>query len=347
MIAFVCELYFRGMTVKKILKELEDRYGEAGKVSRETPMAFIRYAAERKWIHYHAPKNLPLEQFILNSYMWLKRVSVVHTAVTEDVARETASMLLRLVQECYRTEGKTGEVHIGFAAGLSMQKVARAFADILCDPAPDLPKKIVIHSLVTGFEPGNPTTDPNTFFTFYVNRPTMQVETRFVSLFAPCMVQTRMMPQLLESKEIHDTFRAANDLDIIVTSGSDWADEHSSLLRCMDRSKESLGKLLRAGTVGDMLWRPIGKEGPVKESVSIRMMTLLELEQLSDFIQNKRYVLLMLGSCGKCKRPKGEILHTILKQNPQLITHLVVDSRSARQLEETVKREKQRGSIGG
>ena len=59
------------------------------------------------------------------------------------------------------------------------------------------------------------------------------------------------------------------------------------------------------------------------------------------FIREGQHVLLMLGSCGKCKTPKGNILHTILNQKEKLVSHLVVDSRTAGELVEIMKREEE------
>ena len=71
-------------------------------------------------------------------------------------------MVLRgLVQERHRQDRTRQEVHIGLAAGLSMRQLAQAFADLLCERAPDLPARIIFHAMVTGHEPDNPTTDPN------------------------------------------------------------------------------------------------------------------------------------------------------------------------------------------
>ncbi len=340
LVSLVCELFCKGLTVKKIIEALEEQLGEAGKMKRETPYALLRIAAKENWLRYHAPTDLKLAEKIRQSYMWLNHVGVVHTAVTDDVAHEASCMLIRLVQELCRN-GKTEAIRIGFAAGFSMQKLAAAFADRLGEQTKDLPKKVIIHSCVAGFEPGRPTSDPNTFFSFFTNRLALQVEPEFVSLHAPSMVQSELIPALKENLEIRQAYEAAEHLDIIVTSGSDWADEHSSLRRCYERSPESLDALKKAGTVGDMLWRPIGKDGPIDIETAIRAMTLVELGRLPGFIREGQHVLLMLGSCGKCKTPKGKILHTILNQKEKLVSHLVVDSRTAGELVEIMKREEE------
>ena len=49
----------------------------------------------------------------------------------------------------------------------------------------------------------------------------------------------------------------------------------------------------------------------------------------SEFIERGKHVLLMLGPCGVCNRHKGRILKTILSQDLHLVSHVVVDSRTA------------------
>jgi len=41
-------------------------------------------------------------------------------------------------------------------------------------------------------------------------------------------------------------------------------------------------------------------------------------------------VVLMLGPCGECGRPKDDVLRAILEMRPHLITHLVAESRVIR-----------------
>jgi hypothetical protein len=68
----------------------------------------------------------------------------------------------------------------------------------------------------------------------------------------------------------------------------------------------------------------------VERNKDMRAMTLMELSDLPGFISDKgKHVLLALGPCGVCKTPKGNILRAILDQDPHLISHLVVDSRTA------------------
>ena len=324
----VCELFTRGKTVKEILYEMVARYGSVGRMKRETPYKLVREAGARGFLQYIAPPDHAFERRISNHFLWLKRVNVVRTVVPLDVARETAAMLLRLVQECHKNDKDRNEVHIGFAAGLSIREVARSFATLLTYPVPGLPETIVFHAMLSGHDLGDPTTDPNNFFTFFIHPPTLQIKTRFVGFRAPAIVNTASMTEFMGVREIIDAREAAKELDIIVTSGSDWNDPDSSLFRCMERSQSTLDTLRAEGTVGDMLWRPLSETSPVTTPTELRALTLLELNELPEFIERGKHVLLMLGPCAKCDRHKGAILKTILSQLQHIVTHVVADSRT-------------------
>jgi hypothetical protein len=60
-------------------------------------------------------------------------------------------------------------------------------------------------------------------------------------------------------------------------------------------------------------------------------MTLITLDQLPMLIQQRKKVMLILGPCVTCGKPKPEILDAALNWSPPLITHLVVDSRTVYQ----------------
>jgi len=321
-------LFMKGLTVKEMQTEMVERYGKAGEMNREQPYRILREAGRRGFFRFTPPPDHAIERRISDHFLWLKRVNVVRTVVPLDVARETAEMLLRLVQDFYKNDPDKNEIHIGFAAGLSMREVAKSFAHMLTYPVPGLPETLVFHAMLSGHDPGDPTTDPNNFFTFFIHPPTLQFRTEFVGFRAPAIVETESIPEFMRIKEISDARLAANDLDIIVTSGADWEDEDSSLLRCMQRSSSTVETLRGEGTVGDMLWLPLGETAPITTPTSVRALTIMELTDLPEFIRRGKHVLLMLGPCSQCDRHKGRILRTIFAQNEHIVTHVVVDSRT-------------------
>ena len=81
---------------------------------------------------------------------------------------------------------------------------------------------------------------------------------------------------------IKEAYASASEIDIVVTSTSLWSDKHSMLRQYMNLADESVDELEQAGCVGDILWQPIGTDGPFPLNSEIRAMTIMELDRLSD-----------------------------------------------------------------
>ncbi len=328
-ISAVCEFFCQGLTVKEVLEAMEAKYGKAGKMTREEVYPLISYAASQGCFRYQAPYHLQYAQDLRERFTWLTRVDVVRTVVSRDVANHAAHVLLQLVKQHAHTKENDGAVHVGFAGGLSMRELAQAFAELLCRPSPDLPKTIVFHTMVAGFSPNDPSTDPNAFFTYFLDRTVIQITPEFVTFHAPAIVGRLDLDVYKRPREIDHAYKSAKKLDIIVTSGADWNDEHGLLFKAMQDSKRSIQTLKQQRCVGDMMCRPIGPNGPIEIETDIRAMTLMELSELPDFITRGKHVLLMLGSCANCGAPKGRLLSAILNLRWHHITHVVADSRTA------------------
>ena len=86
--------------------------------------------------------------------------------------------------------------------------------------------------------------------------------------------------------------------------------------------------------VGDVLWRPIARTGPIVTETKLRALTLVELTDLPKLIKRGKQVLLMLAPCGVCHEPKGELFKTVLNLAPsqQIVTNVVVDSVTTGQM---------------
>jgi DNA-binding transcriptional regulator LsrR (DeoR family) len=261
---------------------------------------------------------------------WLDEVVVVHTSLSQDVGYHGAELLLSMIRKIARREK---EVHVGVAGGHAMRRLTRSLAMLLRQPALELPVTIVFHALVAGFDVDDPRTDPSAFFAFLFEDAAMEATTRFVGLGASAFVEWKDCPAMRENLVVREAVVAAGKLDIIVTSCSCWEDQHSLLRHYMDKwDKDSADVLRSTGCVGDVLWRPVGKDGPITERTHTRAFTLLELDELPGRIGEGLQVLLVAGPCGGCGRPKTEILQAVLNTERPLITHLVVDTRTSRGL---------------
>jgi len=329
--AAVCKYFCRGYPASQIVELMKTEQGVH--MNREEPYHYLAFAATNGWLTFDAPHEYTMRDDLKSWCGWLADFDVVHTSVFEDVAGHAAEMLMSMMQRWHVRNPDKKDIHVGVAGGHAMRKLCQAFARLLRRPTPDLPDMIVFQAMVTGFDVRDPRTDPNSFFTFFFDNPAMQVETGFVGFRAPAFVPSERMPELMQFEGIREAFDAAKELNIVVTSGSCWVDDHSLLHRFMQVDPKSLQELQDAGCVGDMLWRPVGPSGPIEIPTSKRAMTLLELSDLQQGIQDGNLeVLLVLGPCGGCGRPKREILGPVLSARPPMITHLVVDSLSARAL---------------
>lgn len=328
--AVVCRLFCEGNGAAEIERRIQKDY-RPRKFTRQSAYPILIKAAKAGLMRFAPKASYPLSVRLHDRHKWLDEVKVVHTNQFEDVAYKGAETLITLLQTVKRQE--EDKVHIGFAGGHAMRRLAQIFAQLLDESDAKLPETLVLHALVAGFEVLDPTTDPNTFFMLFRNRTSVNTKFEFVGLHTPPVVQASEYDSLRNAEGIKESYEHAKDLDIIVTSAADWADEHSTFHKCMERSADCSEVLARAGCIGDMLWRPIGPEGPLEDvETRIRSMTLIELRKLPRFIKRGKYVLLVLGPCAMCQRTKSQILSGILASKERLISHLVVDTRSAKEV---------------
>jgi DNA-binding transcriptional regulator LsrR (DeoR family) len=319
----------RGMSATEIKNRLLEKHSV--EVTREEVYRFVRDAALRGCIHYDPPQHQALQhQIKKKAYPWLHEVSVVPTTMSEDVACRGAEMLLELLQQHYAG----GVVHIGFSGGSALRTFARRFAELLRGRVRHLPKRIVFHAMVAGFDISKPTTDPNAFFTYFAEDPAMEVETRFVALHSLAMGGAELDGTLRTLPGVGEAYARAHQIDIIVTATSCWKDEHCVLRGYMGESSDSIEKLEKAGCLGDMLWQPIGPRGPLDDlDTHIRAMTVMSLSEVAEFVEEKKVrVLLVAAPCVACHRPKTEVVKAILEHERRLVTHLAVDTGCARAL---------------
>ena len=327
-LSVVCDLFLKCKKVSVIATEINEKYQAA--LKREAVYPLLMKAVKKKWIQYIPPQEQQLERELKGRHNWLSGVRVVHSSQFSDVASCGAEMLLDLLKN-FRHPSKK-EVHIGFAGGHAMRILANHFARLLANLETPFPKKLVLHALVAGFNVYEPTTDPNTFFSLFRSDQPPGIEFGFVGLHAPPLVESKEYHKLIKAYGFKESKKEAEKIDIIVTSATNWNDEHSSFRKYMNESPECFDTLERAKCVGDMLWHPLGEKKPVEAKTKIRAMTLYDLNDLPGFIKKDKNVLLVLGPCGSCNQTKTNVLKAILDQDNQLITHLVADSRSVREI---------------
>jgi DNA-binding transcriptional regulator LsrR (DeoR family) len=327
-LSIVCDLFLKGRNYKSIAEQINLDYRAT--LNRESIYPLIRKAISRKWIRYTPPLAVSMGSKLSDRYDWLIGAKIVHTSKFEDIARYGAETLMHLLRIMHH-QGKN-EVHIGLSGGHAMRKVADHFAQILKCAEGNIPSRLVLHALVAGFDVFEPVTDPNTFFTLFHSGEPFGVEYKYVGLHTPPVVKTVEYKTLKGVQGIKESYDEAANIDIIVTSATNWNDEHSTFRKYMSKSPACYDILEKQDCVGDLLWLPLGIKEPISLTTDIRAMTLFELDQLSELRNQGKHILLVLGPCAHCNRTKSEILSAVLNQKKKLITHLVADSRSVREV---------------
>jgi hypothetical protein len=329
--ARVCNLICQGTEVRHVRGVLAAGHPPIF-LTRQEPYRILRRAAENGRLRYFARFEHDLSRDLKQRYDWLHGIDVVHTADTLDIADKAADKLLNLIGGSRGGGCPKTEFHIGFTGGGLLQHTARLLAEKLRRTTRPLPKTIFFHSMVARFDE-DPATDPNSFVRYFSSAPPLPVATRFIGLMAPGLVSVETAAQLRKIEGIREAYRRVGEIDVMVTSaGGHWQRGCSGLHRMYKEagSTELLDYFEKQGCLGDLMWRPLGRNGPIEVKTGIRAMTLVDLAELPKLIAQGKWVFLIIGPCVTCHEPKTEILQTVLDLTPHLITDLVCDSLSAR-----------------
>lgn len=341
LMGIVCNLFCEGAPIGSIKAMLKAKGID---VPRERPYRLMTEAALEGRLQYVAPMDAALTgQLIKNeAFEFLQGCSVVRTGSSVDVAYEVARVVLRMLKEDrkeYLKEDGKREIHIGFAGGHLLRRAAAYLSRLMNESdKTELPDRLYIHSLCAGLAFHDATSQPNAFFTYF-NSPAVRhakTEVNFVGFPAPGLVRPAQVRELRdEYDDVRYAFEQKEKIQIVVTSaGGCWTKGHSALHKMyLASSPSSIETLNKANCIGDMMWRPLGNQGPIKVKTEKRAMTLFELEELPDVIEEGKRVILCVAPCGQCGTHKGSILKTIMGYGEHhYITHLVADSLSVRNL---------------
>lgn len=336
-VAAVCNLLCEGVAPAQMVELMRREYGV--EMSREEPYRLIRDAAARDWLRFIAPRADDLSEQLKRQCPWLKGVDVVYSANPGDVAYRAANLALELI-DAYHNLLNKDEVHVGFAAGFSMRLVARYLAEVLKGADPARLPTLWFHALSVGLDLDSPSTDPSAFFLYLdmlgAEYEALRKKLKFVALRAPAVVGPGQMAQLRDLPGCRDAYARRDRLDIILTSAGSIRDPDNMLNRYPNLfSPATVTTLTEQGCVGSMLWLPLSASGPIDRSRhSDQATVLIELSDLPGYIQRGAQVVLVGGMCHVCRRSKADITRTILElpEATRLVTHLVTDSSSAREL---------------
>jgi hypothetical protein len=236
-------------------------------------------------------------------------------------------------------------VHVGFAGGMTLRSVAAKLSELLRQPHADNPETLVFHAMVANFDDDDFYADPNSFVTYFIG-PECRVKVRLVRLPMPGIIESKYYPDIRKLAGIDRVFERRREIQIIVTSGSLWSDEQSTLRTYMKAAmnealrkgqtaemagtspEDAMREYEEQGVVGDLLWQPINRQGRVRIESGYQLTNLMDLEELPDFIGGGGSVLLVMGCSGISGRPKSEVLKAILDLHPKhsWVTDVVTDS---------------------
>jgi DNA-binding transcriptional regulator LsrR (DeoR family) len=230
------------------------------------------------------------------------------SAVTSAAADHVLDLILELVKVKDR-------VHVGLVGGRTVMAVARRLAQNLrwADPPPSLG----VHAVCPGFDALHYQSAPNSFLVYFEDAVP---DVKTVGFFAPPLVYAKDYERVKNTLGVVESFRRANEIDVVVTSLSSAADPHGPLKDLHDVGKASLGELEAARVIGDVSYCPYSGDGAILLDSGLRAMTLFQISDLVDLATRKnKHVVLVASSCPApgCGRLRSDALVPLLA-NPNL-----------------------------
>lgn len=379
-ISFAAWHFCRGETPSRIGKLLSEHFGEEVRREEPYRLlqlgAALGYFHYQPPLEVELGERLRSEWRSIRHAHVVNTIVLDH--VTARAADVLLGLIREVWAEKRNSHQKTGvpddeeadTVRIGLAGGRTVRKIVEALAELLKRADPDtIPGSLGFHTACTGIHYHDFSTDPNAFISHLLRVPGVDIRTFAVPYQAPPVTRPNLRDLLETEPLIEEAAKAFPLVDILVTSGSSWRIEEiadsgeiqptpliarngdkdadplseiSSQLKTLmsERDEKGLEKLIRAGTIADMLWQPLSFEGPVEIDTDVRAMTLVLLRELPAFIEANKKVLLALGPyyVGGVFH-KGDVLLATLGGRPgsdrdgrpdPLFTHLVCDHRTAR-----------------
>jgi DNA-binding transcriptional regulator LsrR (DeoR family) len=329
----VCEQFLAGLSAPHIARWLNKELS-LGKhtppVTRVQVYALLNEARRRKLFALHSPLHITLRQRLADLYSKDREHFIVVSArgasALEHVAAAAAELTLRLITELGQVKGP---VHIGLGAGSTTLRIAQHLAALLRGE-PRVPQ-LVLHALSTGSRVDQPRTAPVAFFGLF-DTPGIAID--YVGLFAPPVVRSRDYERVKAQPGVMQSFAAAQEIDLVLTSLASANDEHAAFNRFLEEYPNDVTVLRQQGWIGDVQYRPYSANGPILHETSVRTVTLFELPELVGLARTPhKYVVVVAGPCGQCGRARSDALRPLLTvPDLALWSHLVMDMETAQEL---------------
>ncbi len=257
-------------------------------------------------------------------------LNVKGDAALERVAEAAADLALSLIKQLRAGQKDNAEpVHVGFGAGYTTMIAARRLGYRLRTES-DVPK-LTLHALSSGFLVKDPLLAPVAFFSFF-NEACVDVQ--YVGLFAEAVVPWAGYERVKTIPGVRESFQAAKDVELVITSMASADDETGLLNMFMTYDPKGLKRLQKAGWMGDVQFRPFSRKGAIMVDSGIRAVTVFELADFVKMAQTpNRHVVLVCGPASRSKVSKAPALRCLLEETDLRVwTHLVTDVVTAQKV---------------
>jgi Putative sugar-binding domain len=329
----VCEQFLAGRSAPHIARWLSKELGQEKNtppVTRVQIYALLNEARRRKLFLLRSPLHVTLKQRLADVYRKDRERFIVVSArgdtALDHVAAAAADLTLRLITELGRVKGA---VHIGLGAGSTTLRIAQHLA-VLLRGEPRVPR-LVLHALSTGSRVDQPRTAPVACFGLF-DIPGINID--YIGLFAPPVVRSRDYERVKAQPGVVQSFAAAQQIDLVLTSLASANDEHAAFNRFLEEYPDDVTLLRQHGWIGDVQYQPYSGEGPIVHETSVRTVTLFELVELARLASMPhKHVVVVAGPCGQCGRSRSDALRPLLTVPDLAVwSHLVMDMDTAQEL---------------
>ncbi len=325
----VCSLFFdKHWGAEKIAAEMKKR---GVSVNRESVYRHLRKARERGYIKFLPPRDRELSARLREKFRGA--IHVINTgqfAVNSVLADAAAALVAEKIRDRGKLK-KDAPVHIGFTGGVTTRNVAYELSQQYKNDL-QLPN-LVIHAITGGFGAREAQLAPDTWFAWFLQHKSDEParEVSFVGLFAPPMVTTSTMyEEIKDLPGVAEAFQDRSQIEIVVTSLGTADDPWIPFVE--EGRKSSL--MEQTGWVGNVLYCPYSKEGPIDEAgLEWYPFTLFRIPELVEMAAGGKTIVLVCGPSHRSNRRKTAALLPLL-MNPKLrvFTDLVIDVGTAQEV---------------
>jgi DNA-binding transcriptional regulator LsrR (DeoR family) len=307
------------------------------RVTREDVYPLLREAVRREYFALLPPVHEVMSQRIADRYRGGQDKDRIHVlSVPKDAAREVlpnyaAKLMVTRIEEVAADKPRVG---IGLGGGGTMLRVAQSLSAQL-RVVEELPE-LGLHVLTAGFAVKRPRTAPVTFLSMFDQVPTSM---DYVGLFAPAAVNSSEYDTVTRLPGVEESFKSSRLVDIVVTSLASAHDPDGELNEFLVSAgrptKSTLAELRKKGWVGDLLYHPYSRVGPIQGVNShVRAVSVFDLEDLRKLAEKEnKHVIVVAGPCSLCGKTKESALRPLLQSESMKVwTDVVLDLTTAKEL---------------